>query len=97
VKTVIAKHRTLLVRGIHQRMSQGHQTAMMSGCPHPGEMIEGPDYSSGAQVEAGVAILGTVILWMGRPKTRFIQLRVCVIDNLVDRRLSLGRIPHTGG
>jgi hypothetical protein len=46
-------------------MPQGHQTAMMSRRPHPDQMLEGPDYTRGAHVEAGVAILGTLILWMG--------------------------------
>src|SRR6516165_3373765 len=69
---------------------------MTSSCPHPGEIIEGPDYPGGAHVKAGVAILGTLILWMDRPKTRYIQLRVCILDDLVDRRLSLDRIPTTG-
>src|SRR5262249_55195480 len=69
--------------------------AMMSRCPHPREMIERPDYPSGSHVEAGVAILGAVIVWMGRPKMPYIQLRVCIIDDLVDRRLHLDRIPNT--
>src|SRR5262245_51865438 len=68
----------------------------MSRCPRAGKMVERPDYARGAHVEAGVAILGTVILWMRWPKAHRIQLSVRVVDDLVDCRLNLGRVPSSG-
>ena len=96
VKAIVAKPRTLQPCGLDQSVPKGHQIATLSRCPRAGEMVERPDYAGRTHVEAGVTILGTLILWVCWPKACLIQPGVCVVDDFLNGRLGRGRLPSSG-
>ena len=96
VKAIVTGRRALLPCGLDQSVPKAHQIVTLWRCPRASEMVERPDYAGRTHVEAGVTILGTLILWMCWPKARLIQTSVCVLDDIVDGRLGRSRVPSSG-